>query len=133
MNAYHVPSTSEQLRVLITVRVHLDRSATRSRFEEERQHDRLPLEVAQADGGPEHAVTRGAGENEVRRDGTHGERLRIGRRGGGGVAATCPCAAAAARPTASVPVTTDDARRMQFTPGKNGRPIAKLRPAATRR
>src|SRR5207245_6435556 len=60
-----------------------DRSATRSCYEEEREDDRLPLEVAQVNRRPEHAVARGTGQNEVRRDGTDSERLGIGRGGGG--------------------------------------------------
>src|SRR5256885_6717077 len=69
-------------RVLITVRVHLNRSAPCSRLEEERQDDGLPLEVGEVDGASEHAVAGGAAEREVRGCRAHGERRRIGRRRG---------------------------------------------------
>src|SRR5256885_13573360 len=69
-------------RVLITVRVHLNRSAPCSRLEEERQDDGLPLEVGEVDGASEHAVAGGAAERKVRGCRADGERRRIGRRRG---------------------------------------------------
>src|SRR5262245_41178871 len=63
----------EELCVLITVRIHLDRSATRSRFEEEREHDRLPLEVAEPRGILQRTESGRAWQREVRRDGADRE------------------------------------------------------------
>src|SRR5690606_20709048 len=64
----------EELRVLITVRVHLNRSATCPGAEEERQDDGLPLVIAEPDGIPEKPPAGGAGQLEVRRDGADFER-----------------------------------------------------------
>src|SRR5256885_9505329 len=69
-------------RVLITVRVHLNRSAPCSRLREDRQDDSLPLEVGEVDGASEHAVAGGAAERKVRGCRADGERGRIGRRRG---------------------------------------------------
>src|SRR5206468_8110517 len=66
------------------------RSALGSRLIEEGEDDRFPLEIAQMDRSPQHAVARRAREREVGRSGTDLERLRrLGRllrarRSGGG-------------------------------------------------
>ena len=65
----YVLTAVENLRVLITVRVHLNRSATRSCSEEEGQHDRLPLEIAELDRIAQHTIARGARHLEIRRNG----------------------------------------------------------------
>src|SRR5205807_6139430 len=64
--------------------MHLNRSPFGSRLVEEREHDRLPFEIAEMDRSPEHAVAGGAGERKVGRGDADLQRLgrlRLLRRG----------------------------------------------------
>src|SRR5439155_11024136 len=78
---YDVVATLEQLRVLITVRVHLNRSAPCSRLIEEREHDRLPLEITEVNRLLEQPEAGGGGQREVRRHGSDVEGFGLVRRG----------------------------------------------------
>src|ERR1044071_3149040 len=73
---HDVASVVEELCVLITVRMHLDRSALGARLVEEREYDGLPPEIAQVDGTFQYSVARGAGKREVGRGRSDLERLR---------------------------------------------------------
>src|SRR5439155_12640966 len=73
----------EQLRVLITVRVHLDGSALGASLEEEGEDDCFAPEVGELDGAAQHSVTRGTAECEVGRESADRKRRGSGRRRGG--------------------------------------------------
>ena len=70
----HVPSFVEQTCVLITVRSHLNCSATRSNAKEEREDDRFTAIVAQADGVLQDSMTSRAGKREVGSHLAHGQK-----------------------------------------------------------
>src|SRR5439155_23367119 len=72
----YIAAVVKQLCVLITVRMHLNRSALGSRLIEEGEDDRFPLEIAQVDRSPQHAVARRARKREVGRGRADLERLR---------------------------------------------------------
>src|SRR5262249_46222182 len=76
----HASAVLEERRVLITVRVHLDRSALGPGLIEEREYDRLSLEVGETDRVRQDAVARGAAQAEVGRLRADLERTRLLRR-----------------------------------------------------